>query len=139
MILDYTIYKSKGSIDMYKLHFGPGVGWMKPSAEWLSVDVDPHRGDIVKNFNKDTSLPLPDESVLAIYGSHIFEHIDIFHAPRVFKECYRVMHQGGFLRIVIPDVRKSIIEYLNGNADYPLFQRRVIALNNLLGGGNICF
>ncbi|MCL2436405.1 MAG: methyltransferase domain-containing protein [Clostridiales bacterium] len=124
---------------MHKLHFGPGAAWIKPSADWIAVDIDPERSDIVMNFNKKTDLPLPDESVSAIYGSHIFEHIDIFHAPLVFKECHRVLKPDGFLRIVIPDVRKSMIEYLNGNHEYPLFKRRIKALNELLGdmGGEV--
>jgi hypothetical protein len=120
---------------MHKIHFGPGEGWVKPSSEWLTVDVDPKRADIVINFNKETKLPLKDETVSAIYGSHVFEHIDIFHAPEVFLECHRILCKGGFLRIVIPDVRKSIIEYINGNTEYSLFKRRALSLRQIIGGG----
>jgi len=118
---------------MNKLHFGPGKGWVKPSAEWLTVDVDRKRGDIAMNFNKKTKLPFKNESVSAIYGSHVFEHINIYHAPLVFQECYRVLCKGGFLRIVIPDVRKSICEYLNGNIEYSLFKRRAESLKKEFG------
>lgn len=118
---------------MYKLHLGPGENWIKPSSDWLTVDADRRRGDIVINFNKKTKLPLKDSSVSAIYGSHVFEHINIFHAPLVFKELYRVLCEGGFLRIIIPDVRKSIIEYINGNTEFSLFKRRTVALKERFG------
>lgn len=118
---------------MYKLHFGPGPGWSKPSTDWLSVDVDKDRADISMNFNTFNGFPLEDNSVSCIYGSHVFEHMSIFSAPKVFKECYRVLAPGGFFRIVLPDVRKSIEEYIKGNSDFPLFKRREASLKKLLG------
>ena len=123
----------KGSDNTWKLHYGPGANWKKPSDEWLTIDIDPARGDIVLNLNNNIELPLEDGSVSAIYGAHVFEHVSIFQAPRLFSECYRVLCDKGFLRIVIPDVRKSINEYINGNTDYPLFSRRKLALKNRLG------
>ncbi|MDN4066454.1 methyltransferase domain-containing protein [Paenibacillus vini] len=110
---------------MNKLHFGPGPNWIKPSSEWLTVDIDKERGDIQIDFNKFDHLPIEDTSIYSIYGSHVFEHMSIFAAPKVFKECYRVLVPGGYLRIVLPDVKKSLEEYLKGNYEYPLFQRRM--------------
>lgn len=118
---------------MYKLHFGPGSGWVKPSNNWLTIDADPKRADILLNFNAIESIPLEDESVDCIYGSHVFEHIDIFHAPVVFKECYRILKESGYLRLIIPDVRKSIEQYLNGNTEYNLFKRRIESLKKRFG------
>lgn len=108
-----------------KLHFGPGPGWIKPSDEWMAVDVDPERADIILDFNKSDSIPLSDNSVSCIYGSHIFEHMSIFNAPKVFKECFRVLDAGGYFRLVLPDVRRSIEEYLKGNSEFELFKRRI--------------
>lgn len=118
---------------MCKLHFGPGPNWIKKSPEWISIDADPLRADVVINFNKFEILPFKDESILCIYGSHIFEHIDIFHAPLVFKECYRVLKKDGYFRIVLPDVKKSIEEYIKGNSEFTLFKRRAESLKKLLG------
>jgi SAM-dependent methyltransferase len=118
---------------LWKLHFGPGAAWRKPGPEWRTVDVDPRRGDVVIDFNRFTHLPLPDGSVASIYGSHVFEHMSLYAAPRVFAECHRVLAPGGYLRIVLPDVRKSLEQYLAGNADFPLFRRRVDALRRRFG------
>jgi SAM-dependent methyltransferase len=118
---------------MVKLHFGPGRGWIKPSNEWQTVDIDPARGDIVADFNENALLPFDDGSVSAIYASHVFEHMSIFAAPRAFRECFRVLAAEGGMRIVIPNVRRSIEEYLKGNAEYPLFKRRRAFWKNRMG------
>ncbi len=109
----------------YKLNIGPGKNWEKPSKEWLTVDIDPERGDISIDFNKNfQKFPLANESVSCIYGSHVFEHINIYACPNVFKECYRVLKPGGYFRLVLPDARRSIEKYLNNETDFPLFKRR---------------
>ena len=109
---------------LYKLHFGPGAGWKKPSDDWLTIDIDPQRGDIVMDFREYAGLPLPDASVSAIYASHTFEHVSIFTIPAVLKDCYRVLTRGGRMRVVVPDARESMQQYFNGNAEFPLFARR---------------
>jgi len=109
---------------IYKLHFGPGAGWSKPSDDWLTVDIDPQRGDIVMDFRNYEGLPLPDESVDAIYASHTFEHVSLFTIPALLMDCHRVLVAGGRLRAVVPDARESIQQYLRGNLEFPLFARR---------------
>lgn len=109
----------------YKLHIGPGAGWNKPDKEWITLDVDSTRADIVINFNDNFDrLSLNDESVKCIYGSHIFEHISVYTCPQVFKECYRILTPGGHFRLVLPDVRRSMQLYLQGQDTFPLFQHR---------------
>jgi len=117
----------------YKLHLGPGPSWVKPDNDWKTVDIDIARADIILDFNKDPNISLPDESVSCIYGSHVFEHMSIFTAPKVFSECYRLLKSGGYFRLVIPDVRKSIEEYLKGNDEYELFQRRINFIKRRFG------
>jgi SAM-dependent methyltransferase len=107
-----------------KLHFGPGPHWKKPDDSWVCVDVDPALGDIVVNFQNLQTLPIPDDTVLCVYGSHVFEHISILKSQKVFNEIYRVLQKGGVFRLVLPDVEKSIKHYVNRNGDYKLFQRR---------------
>jgi SAM-dependent methyltransferase len=107
-----------------KLNFGPGPHWNKPDGSWHSVDVDPALGDIVVNFQDFDSLPINDTSVSCVYGSHVFEHISIFKSQAVFNEIYRVLKHNGIFRLVLPDVEKSINEYVNRNNNYKLFARR---------------
>jgi predicted SAM-dependent methyltransferase len=111
---------------MKKVHFGPGKHWKNPDETWISVDREPGRAQIVTDFNKNfEKLPLENSSVSCIYGSHVFEHMNIFVAPLIFKECHRILISGGVFRLVLPDVRKSIEQYLKGNSNYPLFKLRL--------------
>ena len=49
------------------------------------------------------SLPFKDETFTFIFSEHFFEHLFFEHALGLFKECYRVMQQGGIIRVVVPD------------------------------------
>lgn len=117
-------FKPNSFSSPYNLHIGPGPNWVKPDNHWIDVDIDPNRGDLIVNFQEFTKFPLCSGSVSAIYAAHIFEHISIYVAQSVFLECYRVLNKNGVIRIVIPDVRKSIGEYLAGNNNFELFKRR---------------
>lgn len=108
----------------YKVQLGPGANWNKPDAHWIDVDADPNRGDIVVNFGEFEAFPLADNSATVVYGSHVFEHMSIYTSQRVFEECARVLEPGGTLRLILPDVEKSIHEYIARNTEFPLFKRR---------------
>jgi predicted SAM-dependent methyltransferase len=107
-----------------KLHIGPGSNW-KSFDDWKTIDIDPQRGDIVVNFNTNfKKFPIESNSVEAIYASHVFEHMSIYVTPIVFKECYRILKPGGWIRIITPNPVISMKEYLNRNQEFLLFKRR---------------
>ena len=113
-----------------KIHIGPGANWKKYCKdnnlqEWKTLDIDSNRGDFVCNFNtKFKNLPFKSNSIEAIYASHIFEHISIYVTPTLFKECYRVLKPGGYLRVITPNPEVSMMHYLNKNKEFKLFKRR---------------
>jgi 2-hydroxychromene-2-carboxylate isomerase len=39
-----------------------------------------------------------------VYHSHVLEHLPKDAAPRFVGECYRVLAEGGILRVVVPDL-----------------------------------
>jgi len=49
-------------------------------------------------------LPFQNESLCAIYASHLLEHLYLEEAKRLMKECFRVLQPGGILRMVVPDM-----------------------------------
>ena len=57
------------------------------------------------------SLPFPDDSFCAVYGSHVLEHLYLEQAKRLLKECLRVLQPGGVLRLVVPDLQAIVREY----------------------------
>lgn len=54
---------------------------------------------------RDLTKPLPqkDQTVEAIYSSHMLEHIYLAEARNLVKEAYRVMQPGGIIRLALPD------------------------------------
>lgn len=79
-----------------------------------------HRHDVLKG------LPFGDQTVDCIYSSHTFEHFT--HAQSLFltKECLRVLKPGGILRIVVPDLKQLVQDYLadsNSMASHRFIER----------------
>jgi len=64
------------------------------------------------------TLPFPDNSMDAIYSSHLLEHLHLENAKALLKECYRVLKPNGVLRIVVPDLKDIVLKYLEeSNSD----------------------
>ena len=57
-------------------------------------------------------LPFRDGFATAVYGSHVLEHLYFAEAKRLLAECFRVLEPGGALRLVVPDLRAIVSEYL---------------------------
>jgi predicted SAM-dependent methyltransferase/polysaccharide pyruvyl transferase WcaK-like protein len=116
-------YHSEAVVAKY-LNLGPGSVWKKPGPEWLTVDADPKNADVCADLNRTPSLPFDDEAFCSIYASHFFEHISLFSVQPLLHDCFRVLKNNGVLRIVIPDVARSIQEFLRANHEFDLFKRR---------------
>ncbi len=71
----------------------------------------------VKYLNLNHRLPFPDNSVDAIYASHVWEHLHLNVAKRITLDCARVLKPGGILRVVVPEARVFFDSYLKNNAD----------------------
>jgi len=57
-------------------------------------------------------LPLADNSVDVLYSSHMLEHLDRQKAQSFLNEAKRVLKSGGIIRIVVPDLRLLIEDYI---------------------------
>lgn len=66
-----------------------------------------HRHDVLKG------LPFSDETVDCIYSSHTFEHFTFAQSLLLAKECLRVLKPDGVLRIVVPDLKQLVQDYLS--------------------------
>ena len=65
-------------------------------------------------------LPFPDGSVAAIYASHVLEHLYFLEARKLILESFRVLVSGGVLRVVVPDLKAIVDEYLGERPFGPL-------------------
>lgn len=81
---------------------GPG----RPGA--VGVDLTPG-ADIVHDLRR--GIPLPDDSVTAIYSDHFFEHLKLAEVVALLRECHRVLRPGGRLRFTVPHVDPFLAAY----------------------------
>ncbi|MCS7337459.1 MAG: class I SAM-dependent methyltransferase [Verrucomicrobiae bacterium] len=58
-------------------------------------------------------LPFPNDSVDAVYHSHVLEHLDRAAAEPFLLEIKRVLRPGGIHRVVVPDFELLCRNYLN--------------------------
>jgi len=94
-----------------KLHLG--CGWVHKDG-WVNVDLFATSADIVWDLRH--GIPLPDDSVAAIFHEHMLEHLSLRDGHLLARECLRVLAPGGVLRIGVPDAGLCIDSYA-GKAD----------------------
>lgn len=67
---------------------------------------------LVKIVDIRKKLPFNDNSVDYIYCSQVVEHLYLYDLGRFISECVRVLKPGGVMRILTPDLNKTINLYL---------------------------
>lgn len=77
--------------------------------KWTIVDL--HAGADIRVNLETAPLPLEPCTVDNIYSSHCIEHIEPNRLRSVFSELYRVLKEGGRIRIVVPSFRKGAFYY----------------------------
>jgi teichuronic acid biosynthesis glycosyltransferase TuaC len=65
---------------------------------------------IIHDVRKE--LPFTDNHFIAIYASHLLEHLYLGEARSLLRECHRVLKPGGTARFVVPDLRSLVLDYV---------------------------
>jgi predicted SAM-dependent methyltransferase len=94
-----------------KLH----IGGKEAHPDWKIFDIEP-RPEVDYVGNASDLSQFADNSITAIYASHILEHF--YHnldneLINTMKEWYRVLKPGGQLLISVPDLKKICWLYLH--------------------------
>lgn len=92
-----------------KLNFGCGSNRLEG---WENYDSD---CDISK------PLPFPDGCASHIFCEHCTEHVELREAFGFFKECLRVLRDGGVIRIAVPDlaqIAEGLWDSRQGSREY---------------------
>lgn len=77
-------------------------------------------------------LPWADCSVDAVYSSHTLEHFSKKDGRRFLAECHRVLRKDGIIRIIVPDLRRHVLDYIEGRIEADDFVEK---LGVLYGNG----
>jgi DNA modification methylase len=104
--------KKKAPEEGFKLHLGCSARFPGPIAGWENLDIKPTLKQI-KQCDLTKGLPYPNDSVMAIYSCHTFEHFTQKQAEKVISECHRVMKRNAIIRIVVPDLERIIDIFYN--------------------------
>lgn len=56
-------------------------------------------------------LPFKDNSVDAVFSSHVIEHLYIYESNYLFKEILRILRPGGWVRFVLPDLENIVNQF----------------------------
>jgi predicted SAM-dependent methyltransferase len=78
---------------------------------WDNFDLVPSAAGVMA-LDLVGDIKLPDNSYLAVYSSHVLEHLPRNIAPRVCCEVRRILKTGGVLRLVVPDLEAIASNYL---------------------------
>lgn len=103
---------------MIKINLGCGGNHLDG---WVNVDADV---DITK------PLPYPDKHADYMFAEHVVEHVGYYEALGFFRECHRVLKNGGVLRIAVPSVER-ILKY--GTPEYFKFASKWGPTNDVRG------
>lgn len=83
---------------------------------WINVDVFNSVAELALDLRR--SLPFPNESVDAIYSSHVLEHFSFPHPlSSILRECFRVLKVGGIFRAAVPDFGRALKLYAQDNEE----------------------
>ena len=112
--------------DNMKLNIGAG-GIDYPG--FLSVDLYDKRALIKMDITK---LEFADNSATELMASHVFEHLNPYHALDILKDWLRVLKPGGKLSMEMPDIEKCARSFL----EKPDYYSRMGVLNVIYGSVN---
>jgi predicted SAM-dependent methyltransferase len=83
---------------------------------WINTDAVAHHPDITFTHDLRHRFPLADQSVKRIFAEHVIEHLNHKEdVPRVFEEFFRMLENGGVVRIIVPDVPRFMRAYLDAD------------------------
>jgi predicted SAM-dependent methyltransferase len=106
---------------MRVLHLGSGKNDIRPG--WVNIDIGiPNEtkpdGTVSIDYDLRNGIPFPDAEFDAAYSSHFFEHLDTDSGIALMRHCLRVLKPGALFRNALPDARKAIGAYIEGDANY---------------------
>jgi len=95
------------SSQIRKLQIGSGPNLLPG---WLNTTLYPFTPGTVF-MNASMPFPIPDDSFDYVFSEHVIEHLEFEEASRMLRECHRILHEGGRIRLATPDLEQIIALY----------------------------
>jgi predicted SAM-dependent methyltransferase len=84
--------------------------------------------DKIYIHNLSKRFPWADSTMDVVYSSHTLEHFSREDGRRFLAECHRVLRKNGIIRIVVPDLRYDVVEYIEGRTNAEDFVEKLNVL-----------
>jgi predicted SAM-dependent methyltransferase len=121
--------------NLLNLGCGPHIypGWVNAD------DYAPKRRLRERAFRPNWALDITrpwrcaDEYWDGIFTEHVIEHLTYAQAVAVFRECFRTLKQGAWIRVSVPNLSKYVMYYCGdiGEDQFHSFPERALALSFL--------
>jgi predicted SAM-dependent methyltransferase len=102
----------------YKIEVGSGGSGREPMAEWIHCDpfipVEHH----IEIECYAWELPFEDDSIGAIYGRGMWEHMNYRQCEQAFTEWFRVLIPSGIVEFNFPPIDYALELYSKGKIDW---------------------
>ncbi len=79
--------------------------------EWINIDFKAFSPTVIEH-NLLLGIPLGSYSVDFVYHSHVLEHMTKADGATFIGECFRVLKNGGIIRVAVPDLEMLVKCYL---------------------------
>lgn len=112
-------------LNFKRFHLGCGTVFLK---DWLNIGYWSHlehgqlysnpnqtENTILLNYDLRYGIPAEDESLNAVYHSHLLEHLTFKEGLAFLGKVYNALKPGGIHRIIVPDLRAFAQAYLEDN------------------------
>jgi predicted SAM-dependent methyltransferase len=66
----------------------------------------------VRRLDVLRGLPFADSSIRYVYSSHLLQSLTYAQSLSLMREIFRVLQNGGVLRIIVPDLERVVQDYL---------------------------
>ena len=78
------------------------------------------RGHAFVHHDVRHGIPFPDASVDWLYSSHLLEHLHAEEGRRLLEESFRILKEGGGIRVCVPDLEHAVALYTRGEREAAL-------------------
>ncbi|MGH6957446.1 MAG: class I SAM-dependent methyltransferase [Caulobacteraceae bacterium] len=95
-----------------KLHIGAGP---RRLPGWLNTDIQPFRSTILLDASR--RFPFSDATFYYVFSEHMIEHLSFTDGQSMLRECYRVMCDGGRIRVATPNLTNVAALYSHPHSD----------------------
>jgi len=96
----------------FKLQLGTGQNYL---VDWLNTDYFPRNQIFFLDVTK--AFPIPSDSFDFAFSEHQLEHIHYKDARFMLQEVFRLLKEGGVLRICTPDLKAYLLSYFKHKGD----------------------